>query len=151
LAGFLTQEFSSSSILPYHKSNQLLYYSILNHFRSPKFVNSSFHIPSSMISIFHPKICDIHYHHLYHRDPKCLISFIWIPTDRSQHLSYFLSFTTVGLWVLRLEGSQKFSNPNKYHSSPSSSCISQYTFKNGLMLLTHHASSIKIVINKRRA
>jgi hypothetical protein len=50
--------------------------------RNCGFAGSSFHIPSSTISILHPKICDLHDHHT-HRDPNYLISPIFIPTDRS--------------------------------------------------------------------
>jgi hypothetical protein len=140
--------FSPPSIFPYHESNRLPCYYVLNHFCNHGFTGSSFHIPSSAISILHPKICDLHYDHQTYRAPKYLISPVLSLTNHSETLSLFSIFRNHGFVGSWLAGSQKFPNPNCSRPSPPSSCFSQYTFKYGLMLITHHAGSVNIVINK---
>jgi hypothetical protein len=57
---------------------------------------SRFHIPSSSISILHPKIHDLHYDHWTYRAPKYLISPILGPIDHITTLSLFSTFLNRG-------------------------------------------------------
>jgi hypothetical protein len=107
LAGFHLHPYSHIMSLTDHRI--ILYLTIS---ASRGFAGSSFHIPSSAISILHPKICDLHYDHRTHRAPKYLISPILSLTDRITTLSLFSTFRNHGFAGSGLVGSQKFPNPN---------------------------------------
>jgi hypothetical protein len=82
-------------------------------------------------------------------DTKLLsITFLLLSyTDYSVTLRLFLIIHNRGLvssWVGRFKKFPKF----KFLSSSPPYFFSQYEFKYGLMLITHHAGSVNIVINK---
>jgi hypothetical protein len=68
---------SSPSIFLCHDSDQPPCYNTLNHFCNRRFTDSSLHLPSFVISNFHPKACDLHYDR-----QNC---------HRYQYLKYFIS------------------------------------------------------------